>query len=107
MKIWIVFIAAGALTFLMRFLPMNSPFFHRMSLFKHEGFAILPLCILAGLIGPSFLPFFQSQAQSVTLPLTLIAGGLTTLWATRKMNSTMWGALAGYVVFIALEQLRP
>lgn len=100
MKIWIVLIVAGVLTFLMRYLPMNSPFFHRMSFFKHPAFAILPLCLLAALIGPNFLPW---EHAPTTLSTSLLFGAISTVVATHLSSSIIGGALAGYLSFIILN----
>lgn len=92
MKIWIVLFSAGILTFLMRYLPMNSPFFHKMSFLKHEAFAVLPLCVLAALIGPDLLPW---QNAPLSLCLSLALGTICTLVTIRKTDSTLGGAFLG------------
>lgn len=100
MKIWIVLIVAGLITFLMRYLPMNSPFFHKMPLLKHPAFAILPLCLLAALIGPSLLPW---TAMPAPFSLSLLSGAICTLLITRLSNSILAGAFAGYLTFVLLN----
>jgi len=100
MKIWTVLIVAGVLTFLMRYLPMNSPFFQRMSFLKHPAFAILPLCLLAALIGPSFLPWAHAPSA---LSTSLLFGAISTLITTHLSSSIIGGALAGYLSFIVLN----
>lgn len=99
MKIWIVIIAAGILTYLMRYLPMNSPFFQRMKILKHPAFAILPLCLLAALIGPNFLSVENENGFSIAL----FVGGLITVVLCRKSKSIFTAALAGYLSFIFLD----
>lgn len=102
MKLWIIIIAAGVVTFLMRFLPMNSPFFHRMKIFKHEAFAILPLCLLAALIGPNFLAF---EKNPFDVSSALLIGVAVTIWVCLKSRSTIAAAVAGYASFICLNIL--
>ncbi len=100
MKIWIVLIVAGLLTFLMRYLPMNSPFFQRMKFFKHPAFAILPLCLLAALVGPNFLPWSHAPSAIST---SLLFGAISTVVTTHLSRSIIGGALAGYLSFIILS----
>lgn len=100
MKLWIVIIAAGILTYLMRYLPMNSPFFQRMKILKHPAFAILPLCLLAALVGPNFL---FSETKITGLTLALISGAIICVFVGTKSKSIINAALSGYLSFIFLD----
>ncbi len=102
MKIWIIIFVVGLLTFLMRYLPMNSPFFQRLKFIKHEAFIMLPICILAALVGPTFLFVFKNNSNNI-LPLAFAMGGAATFYFTRKMKSIIWGASIGYVLFVAID----
>ena len=103
MKVWIIICSVGFLTFLMRYLPMKSAFIQNNRFLKSQAFAILPYCILAALIGPTFLPLIRSANSA--LPIAVVVGGVATLLVTHKSKSITWGALAGYVSFVALDFL--